>query len=171
MDKIVLCLHYSVAVCWRYSHHTYSTPRSAAAQIVQRAQLEIPPDTTVLSADYTLKQQFGITHAQLCLTTWLFLLRYSIKEPCALAVWPLHSQWSTLRSRGWQLHMRSWEVHLKTWFCFLHYSTNASLGAGSVATTLTVDHALKQHSGNYTCAVGSLASATVAVHILNGKTG
>jgi len=61
--------------------------------------------------------------------------------------------------------------HLTAWFCFLRYSTNVSLGAGTVATTLTVDHALKQHSGNYTCAVGNLASATVAVHILNGKTG
>nr|CAD7578283.1 unnamed protein product [Timema californicum] len=44
---------------------------------------------------------------------------------------------------------------------------NSSLGAGSVATTLTIAHALRKHSGNYTCAVGSLASATVAVHILN----
>jgi hypothetical protein len=65
---------------------------------------------------------------------------------------------------------RHWSLAWHTAY-FLRYSTNASLGAGSVATTLTVQHALKQHSGNYTCAVGSLASATVSVHILNGKTG
>lgn len=58
-----------------------------------------------------------------------------------------------------------------TWLYFSRYSMNVSLDRGSVATTLTLDHALKQHSGNYTCAVGSLASATVSVHILNGKTG
>nr|CAD7447667.1 unnamed protein product [Timema bartmani] len=44
-----------------------------------------------------------------------------------------------------------------------------SVCLGSVATTLTIAHALRKHSGNYTCAVGSLASATVAVHILNEK--
>jgi hypothetical protein len=66
-------------------------------------------------------------------------------------------------------HLRKQE-HLLTVLSYaLRYSTNVSVSSGTVATTLTVDHALKHHSGNYTCAVGNLASATVAVHILNGK--
>ncbi|KAJ9585194.1 hypothetical protein L9F63_003020, partial [Diploptera punctata] len=48
-------------------------------------------------------------------------------------------------------------------------SMNTSLNAGSVASTLTLERAEKHHSGNYTCAVGNLASSTISVHILNGK--
>ncbi|KAJ9579316.1 hypothetical protein L9F63_024577, partial [Diploptera punctata] len=48
------------------------------------------------------------------------------------------------------------------------YRVNTSLNTGSVASRLMVERAEKHHSGNYTCAVGNSASATVAVHILNG---
>lgn len=48
-------------------------------------------------------------------------------------------------------------------------SYNHSLGNTTVIATLTISQAEKSHSGNYTCAVGELASAVVAVHILNGE--
>ncbi|GLH14343.1 Uncharacterized protein GBIM_18697 [Gryllus bimaculatus] len=50
--------------------------------------------------------------------------------------------------------------------------SNASAGAGgavgSVTSTLRLPRASRAHSGNYTCAVGRVAAATVAVHVLNG---
>ena len=52
---------------------------------------------------------------------------------------------------------------------FYYSSYNHSLGLTTVVATLTISQAEKSHSGNYTCAVGDLASAVVAVHILNGK--
>ncbi|KAJ9585125.1 hypothetical protein L9F63_003077, partial [Diploptera punctata] len=48
-------------------------------------------------------------------------------------------------------------------------SLNTSLTPGSVSATLTMERVEKHHSGNYTCDVGSLASARVTVHVLNGK--
>ncbi|EEB17660.1 conserved hypothetical protein [Pediculus humanus corporis] len=49
-----------------------------------------------------------------------------------------------------------------------NYSYNHSLGQATVIATLKISLAERIHSGNYTCAVGDLASALVAVHILNG---
>ncbi|KAJ9589255.1 hypothetical protein L9F63_017540, partial [Diploptera punctata] len=48
-------------------------------------------------------------------------------------------------------------------------SLNMTINPDSVANTLMLEHAEKQHSGNYTCTVGNLASAMVSVHILNGE--
>ncbi|XP_049831211.1 uncharacterized protein LOC126272415 [Schistocerca gregaria] len=49
-------------------------------------------------------------------------------------------------------------------------STNVTSADGSsVQSTLSIDRVHKRHSGNYTCDVGSVASTSVAVHILNGE--
>ncbi|KAJ3623140.1 hypothetical protein MTP99_019389 [Tenebrio molitor] len=48
-------------------------------------------------------------------------------------------------------------------------SSNLSTTTDSAISTLTVGPLETRHSGNYTCAVGALAFATVAVHVLNGK--
>ncbi|XP_063239041.1 uncharacterized protein LOC134540311 [Bacillus rossius redtenbacheri] len=48
-------------------------------------------------------------------------------------------------------------------------SLNTSLGPGSVAATLKVNPARKSHSGNYSCRVGDISSATAVLHILNGE--
>ncbi|XP_046399285.1 uncharacterized protein LOC124165804 [Ischnura elegans] len=44
---------------------------------------------------------------------------------------------------------------------------NVSEDGRSVAVTLTLEAARKGDGGNYTCSVGGLSSATVAIHILN----
>lgn len=43
------------------------------------------------------------------------------------------------------------------------------VGHEMVRTSLTLQKARREDSGNYSCAVGDIAEATVAVHILNGK--
>ncbi|XP_008199379.1 uncharacterized protein LOC103314654 [Tribolium castaneum] len=48
-------------------------------------------------------------------------------------------------------------------------SSNVSASTDSAISTLTVGPLETRHSGNYTCAVGALAFATVAVHVLNGE--
>ncbi|XP_017771324.1 PREDICTED: uncharacterized protein LOC108558804, partial [Nicrophorus vespilloides] len=48
-------------------------------------------------------------------------------------------------------------------------SSNSSAVSDTATSTLTMAPLRRDHSGNYTCSVGSLAFATVGVHVLNGK--
>ncbi|XP_063239098.1 basement membrane-specific heparan sulfate proteoglycan core protein-like [Bacillus rossius redtenbacheri] len=48
-------------------------------------------------------------------------------------------------------------------------SAGADPASGAATATLTIAHAQRAHSGDYTCAVGGVASVSVAVHILKGQ--
>jgi len=168
MDKIVLCLRSSLCADGIATTHTaHHAPQQHRQSNKRSWKFRLKP----WFCQQTLKKHFGIYSCAVVPDNMAVFYVTVLKGPGCWQCGHYTRSGSLSEAGFWQLHMRSWQVHLTTWFCFLHYSTNVSLGAGSVATTLTVDHALKQHSGNYTCAVGSLASATVAVHILNGKTG
>ncbi|XP_044764730.1 uncharacterized protein LOC123321325 [Coccinella septempunctata] len=48
-------------------------------------------------------------------------------------------------------------------------SYNVSAATNSATSTLMIAPLKKQHSGNYTCAVGNWASSNLVVHVLNGE--
>lgn len=49
----------------------------------------------------------------------------------------------------------------------LYFRTNSS--PGEIVSNLKISKAQKHHSGKYTCTVDQLATASVTLHILNGK--
>lgn len=49
------------------------------------------------------------------------------------------------------------------------YSVKTDLHSGGALSRLYIANANRHDSGNYTCALGDFAKATVAVHVLNGK--
>ena len=54
-------------------------------------------------------------------------------------------------------------------FVSFYCSVKTDLHTGRAVSRLYIANANRHDSGNYTCALGDFAKATVAVHVLNGK--
>lgn len=56
-----------------------------------------------------------------------------------------------------------------SYYVFVLCSVKTDMHPGRAVSRLYIANANRHDSGNYTCALGDFAKATVAVHVLNGK--